>query len=101
MNGWSLESGYRTNAASSFPFRVSGSGVANSLDIILILNKWGDNQLCNDWVQGFKVFLHTPGEVIHNVHNFIVLSLMNQLYISVKPNMMNTSEELRSYSANE
>lgn len=98
MKGWSLETGYVKNVRDVFPFRATNSGIANSLQLFMILNKRSFNSTCNDWVQGFKVLLHTPGEVAQISNYFIQVPLSQQLYVSVRPNMISTSEALRSYS---
>lgn len=98
INGWSLEAGYSSNVSNPFPFKVSGSGVGNTLSLIMQLNKRDFNRTCNEYVQGFKVLLHTPGEVAQISNYFILVPLLDQVFVSVKPNMITTTQALREYT---
>lgn len=55
---------------------------------------------CRGAVQGFKVILHAPAEIPQPSKNFFRVPLNQQVLVSVKPNMVETSIELQNYAPN-
>lgn len=53
--------------------------------------------MCRGPVQGFKILLHTPGEIPQVSKHYIRVPLQQEVLISVKPNMITTSDELKYY----
>lgn len=49
-------------------------------------------------MQGFKVLLHTPGELPRVSKQFFRIPLRQEVVVSVKPNMITTSDGLIDYS---
>lgn len=56
--------------------------------------------MCRGPVQGFKILLHTPGEVPQVSKHYFRVPLLQEVLVSVKPNMITTSEGLMSYEPN-
>ena len=54
--------------------------------------------MCRGPVQGFKILLHTPGEIPRVSKQFFRIPLEQEVVVSVKPNMITTSEGLADYS---
>lgn len=49
---------------------------------------------------GFRVVLHTPGEIPRPSKSFFNLPLEQQTVVSIKPNMIGTSDDLKGYPPN-
>lgn len=100
-SGWDLERGYPAEAtAETYPYRVLSSGTRAGLSVMLPLKEIDLDYICSGPVQGFKIHLHTPGEVPRVSHQYIRVPIDQEVIISVKPTMMTTSEGLRGYNPN-
>lgn len=102
---WNMEAGYTDSQAgesalNSYPNRVLGTGPDNGLNVQLRLNPMELDYLCQGAVQGFKVVLHAPTEIPQPSKNFLRLPLEQEILVSVKPNMVVTTKELRHYPPN-
>lgn len=99
---WSLEDGYDDANADpdTYPFRVFGAGARAGLFALLRLYEQDLEYLCRGPVQGFKILLHTPGEVPQVSKHYFRVPLLQEVLVSVKPNMITTSEGLRHYEPN-
>ncbi|XP_031635398.1 pickpocket protein 28-like [Contarinia nasturtii] len=99
-SGWNIESGYDSNVDESkvYPKRVFGSGMRYMLAFILGISIDDPNQYCNDFSHGFRISLHTPDEFPRLPDEFIFIPVDQDIYISVKPNVITTSKGLRNYS---
>lgn len=95
---WSIESGYAEETIDSYPERVQTAGARAGLFIILPLDTDDMDYVCRGPSQGFKVQLHTPGEIPLLSQQYFRLSVNQELTVSVRPNMITTSEVLRSYA---
>lgn len=96
---WSLEDGYSKEASMSpYPVRVLGAGSRAGLFVLLRLYEYDLDYICRGPVQGFKVILHTPGEVPQVSKQYFRVPLNQEVVVSVKPQMMTTSEGLKYYS---
>ncbi|XP_037032179.1 pickpocket protein 28-like [Bradysia coprophila] len=100
---WNLEDGYDSSIEAysrTYPFRVFGSGTQEG--IYVHLNQFEKNLeiRCRGAVQGFKIALHTPGEVPQVSKHYFRVPLLQEVLVSVKPNMITTSEGLRDYEPN-
>nr|XP_019536370.2 pickpocket protein 28-like [Aedes albopictus]XP_019556891.1 pickpocket protein 28-like [Aedes albopictus] len=96
---WSLETGYREDAdIDTYPVRVLGAGARAGLNILLRLYNYDLDYLCRGPVQGFKVSLHTSGEYPQVSKQYFRVPLHQEVIISVKPEMITTSEGLRHYA---
>lgn len=96
---WSLENGYtKDSSIGSFPVRVLGAGAEAGIYVYLNTNKTDIDYVCGSLGQGYKVHLHTPGEVPQVSKQFFRVPFNQEMIVSVKPNMMTTSEGLRHYA---
>ncbi|XP_065086994.1 pickpocket protein 28-like [Ochlerotatus camptorhynchus] len=96
---WTLESGYRDDAdIDTYPVRVLGAGARAGLNILLRLYEYDLDYICRGPVQGFKVLLHTSGEYPQVSKQYFRVPLHQEVIISVKPEMITTSEGLRDYA---
>ena len=98
---WNSENGYdASNGKDTYPQRVFGSGARVGLFVVLMLFNQDLEYICRGPVQGFKILLHTPGEVPQVSKHYLRIPLEQEVLISVKPNMITTSEGLRHYEPN-
>lgn len=95
---WSLEDGYKNADAETYPRRVLGPGSRAGLNIVLKLTENDLDYICRGPVQGFKILLHTPGEVPRVSKQYFRVPLGQEVVVSVKPNMITTSEGLADYA---
>lgn len=94
---WTLEDGYSTTDSETFPYRVLGPGAKAGLNVVLKLSDFDLDYMCRGPVQGFKILLHTPGEMPRVSQQFFRIPLEQEVVVSVKPNMITTSEGLADY----
>lgn len=100
---WNLEDGYddkNANGVETHPFRVFGAGAKAGLSASLKLPGENLEYFCSGPVQGFKILLHNPGEVPQLSKQYFRVPLQQEVLISVKPNVISTSEGLRYYAPN-
>jgi acid-sensing ion channel, other len=95
---WSLQGGYTSTDAEIYPKRVLGAGSRAGLVVIVSTNVLDYDYTCRGPVQGFKVLLHTPGEMPRVSKHYFRIPMQQEVLISVKPNMMTTSDGLKDYS---
>lgn len=101
VSEWSVERGYPNGASlSTYPERVQTAGARAGINIILPLSIYDKDYMCRGPSQGFKVQLHAPGEIPRLSQKYFRLSLDQEIVISVKPNMITTSEVLKGYEIN-
>lgn len=98
---WNLENGYTANAptdSQTYPYRVAGSGAdGHRLRAWLELSTVNLENLCRGPTQGYKVVLHLPGEIPQVSKYYSLIPLLQEVSVSVKANIMKTSEGLRYY----
>lgn len=97
-DSWTLENGYSTNTPTTYPRRVLGPGARAGLNIVLKLTEPDLDYICRGPVQGFKILLHTPGEIPRVSRQYFRVPLRQEVVVSVKPNMITTSEGLADYA---
>lgn len=98
---WNLDTGYSKEAAHApYPLRVLSAGARAGLSVLLPLYKYDLDYICRGPVQGFKVHLHTPGEMPRVSKQYFRVPLNQEVIAAVKPNMMTTSAGLRAYNPN-
>ncbi|KAL9702139.1 hypothetical protein quinque_005657 [Culex quinquefasciatus] len=96
---WTLENGYREDAAiDTYPLRVLGAGARAGLNILLRLYEYDLDYLCRGPVVGFKVLLHTSSEYPQVSKQYFRVPLQQEVIISVKPQMITTFDGLRDYA---
>ncbi|XP_055840717.1 pickpocket protein 28-like [Episyrphus balteatus] len=97
---WDLENGYNEEALYSleaFPFHAVGSGITESLRIYLKDNYDDEDKKCRAPFQRFKLTVQTPGEEPQVSKNFIDLPFDHEVSLTIKSQIMTTSEGLRHY----
>jgi amiloride-sensitive sodium channel len=97
---WSLEKGYPTADIDILPRRVLGSGAKAGLNIVLGLFETDLEYLCRGPVQGFKILLHTPGEIPRVSKHYFRVPLHQEVLVSVKPQIITTAGNLDQYHYN-
>ena len=95
---WTLEDGYSTKDPETYPRRVLGPGARAGFNIVLKLTEPDLDYLCRGPVQGFKILLHTPGEIPRVSKQYFRVPLRQEVVVSVKPNMITTSSGLLDYA---
>ena len=79
---WNLETGYDTSieiSPETYPYRVFSSGARVGLSVLLRLFQQHLEYICRGPVQGFKVLLHTPGEVPQVSKNYFRVPLEQEV----------------------
>jgi acid-sensing ion channel, other len=94
---WTLQEGYSVSDPATYPRRVLGPGQRAGINIVLKLTDPDLDYICRGPVQGFKVILHTPGEVPRASKQYFRVPLRQEVVVSVKPNMITTSPGLAGY----
>ena len=95
---WTLQRGYTSYDAEIYPHRVLGSGITAGLNLELRVKSSDIDYACKGPVQGFKIALHTSGEMPRMNHVFFQIPLKQQVLIAVKPEVITTSPGLNAYS---
>lgn len=101
-SNWNLESGYEVGDIEPhiYPYRVFGAGTRAGLFVLLRLYENNLEYICRGPVQGFKILLHQPGEMPQVSKQYFRVPLLQEVLVSVNPNMMTTSEGLLDYHPN-
>lgn len=98
VSQWSLETGYQNKSnGKEYPFRVFSARRSAALIVYLQMNEVDLEYGCRGLVPGFKVFLHTPGEIPAMSRRLLRVPLQEDAEISIKPKMITTSDGLRNY----
>lgn len=88
---------YKQGVVSPFPYRVFSA--SEGLEVTLSLDERDIDYLCGGPVQGFKILLHTPGEAPQLSKYYYRVPLNHEVLISVRPNIMTNSDEIKTYDA--
>lgn len=98
---WNIENGFALNIDENeiYPHRVFDCGLHDSLIAILNILLDDAGNFCSQLAQGFRLSLHSPDELPKLPDEFIFIPPEQDVYISVKPQMITTSKGLRYYSA--
>ncbi|XP_037040054.1 pickpocket protein 28-like [Bradysia coprophila] len=99
---WNLESGYNNNveiySPTTYPYRVAGSGAdGDKLRLWLELTASSRENWCHGPAHGYKIVLHVPGEIPQVAKHFFLIPPLQDVSVSVKVNIIKTSEGLRHY----
>lgn len=96
---WNMEDGYDSNAnnSNSYPFRVFSVGYDGMVNIALQTFVNDFDSLCMAPAQGFLIAFHSPDQFPRIPSDFITIPFNQVAFISIKPNMITTSDGLRSY----
>lgn len=102
VSHWSFEDGYDEKADDeAYPIRVFNARHEAALVIFLRLHEKDLEYLCRGSIQGFKVILHTPGQILKTLRHTFRVPLSDAAEIWITPKLITTSDELRSYAPNE
>lgn len=96
---WNLEQGYKNNIElDAYPYRVAGSGAdGDRLTAWLELSAINLDNYCRGPIQGYTIVFHLPGEIPQVSKYYFVIPLLQEVSVSVKANIIKTSEGLRHY----
>lgn len=89
--------GYRNMSIYAYPYRIMGSGETASLKLKLKMKRQDVNYACKGAANGYRLTLHTPGELPRPSLHFYRIPFDTETLISIKPRGMTTSNNLRSY----
>ncbi|XP_055844560.1 pickpocket protein 28-like isoform X2 [Episyrphus balteatus] len=99
---WDLENGYDPKAnEDAFPYRVLDAGDVQSLVATLADRIEDKQEICRNYVQGFKILFHTPGDDVQILSkNYVSVPLDQSVSITITPKVV-TSDDLRHYTPEE
>lgn len=107
VTNWNAEDGYSNNNDNDtdrsyledYPHRIFGAGHRTGLTASLHSYEQNGDKMCNN-LMGFKILVHSPADVPRLTQNFLLVPFNQEMLVAVKPNMISTSEGLRSYDPN-
>ncbi|ALC43319.1 CG8546 [Drosophila busckii] len=95
---WNVEDGYSISAnTETYPNRVLGPGAKAGLYLFLGGLEVDFDDMCRGPVQGFKILLHTPGEVAQVTRQYFRIPFDQEVLISIRPKIITTSDGLKYY----
>lgn len=98
VSNWISETGYKSEwCGNDYPIRVFNARQDAALGIETRLSVKDLEYLCRGSIQGFKVFLSAPGESFKMSRDFYRVPLSENANIFIKPRLITTSKDLRSY----
>lgn len=98
---WNMENGYNNsnkNHRNAYPYRAISAGKRAGIFVVVRRNVTDLEYLCRGPVQDFKFLLHTPGEMPRISEHFYRLPLGEEVLMSIEPQMITTSDDLRHYT---
>ncbi|XP_050294515.1 pickpocket protein 28-like isoform X2 [Anthonomus grandis grandis] len=97
-DGWNLENGYPPGASlETYPRRALSAGFNSGFLLLLRAYETDLDFICRGPVQGFKILLHNPAETPRVSLQYFRAPLNQEVVVAIKPDMMTTSENLKSY----
>ena len=99
---WDLENGYDPKSnEDAFPYRALDAGDMQSLVVTLADRIEDKQEICRNYVQGFKILFHTPGDDVQVLaKNYVSVPLDQSVSIAITPKVV-TSDDLRHYTPEE
>lgn len=94
---WSLKYGYEHEVPDVYPLRAYDGGEVSGFQAMLKIKKSDLDYACRGPYTGFKISIHLPMEMPQVTKRSMSLSLSRHMRISVKANVIRTSEILRKY----
>lgn len=94
---WTLEQGYSNDELDVYPRRAIGTGLRSGLTLLLGVPRRDLEYICAGAVQGFKVAVHSPGEVARVSDQNFRVPMRQEMVVTVTPNMIKTAEGLTTY----
>lgn len=102
---WSLRHGYAPSASTTpqntFPYRSLAAGARNGMFAVLSTLRQNLEYICRGPVQGFKVALHTPGDVPQPSQHYFRVPLGQEVLVAVKPTLRTITDGLLHYAPHE
>lgn len=99
VTNWSLENGYTNeNREDAYPMRLFKTGKNTGLTLWLAVRNFDFQSRCTGTDEGFKITLSMPGEAGQMSKHVYHLPLAESATISVKSQIITTSEGLRNYN---
>ncbi|CAG9767257.1 unnamed protein product [Ceutorhynchus assimilis] len=96
--GWNLEKGYPKDAPiNTYPRRAMSAGFSSGFLLLMRAYRQDLDFICRGPVQGFKILLHNPAETPRVGMQYFRAPLNQEVVVAVKPDMMTTSDGLKSY----
>jgi acid-sensing ion channel, other len=92
--GWTMDEGYQ-NLSISYPYRSFSAYYKLAMTFLMTLSHSSDPSCSKN--HGFKVVLHSPGELPSFANGFISLPAEKSLTVVIKPQVIRTSDVLRTY----
>lgn len=101
VSNWNAEHGYVLNSNETivYPHRVFSSGLRDMFMTILGIELDPASEYCSELSQGFRLSIHMPDQLPQLPDDFIYVGIEQEVYITVKPYVIATSNGLRKYSA--
>ncbi|KAF5291401.1 hypothetical protein FQR65_LT01711 [Abscondita terminalis] len=93
---WNTENGY-ADFSQTYPRRTSTIGTNGGFQIILKSIIKDASYNCGDTLKGFKVMIHNPSEIARFHQHYFWLPLDQLVSVAIKPNMITTYADLKSY----
>lgn len=102
VSNWSLERGYKPGPNQNvYPMRVFSAKQSTALVVFLRLYDHDLEYVCRSLVPGFKIFLHTPGEVPAMSRKSYRVPAFEEAELTINPTFISTAHGLRSYKPNQ
>lgn len=99
---WNLEHGYKNGSNEfTYPLRVFSAKQSMALVVFLRLFDHDLEYVCRSLVPGFKIYLHTPGEVPAMSRKSYRVPAFEEAELSIQPTYITTAPGLHSYSPNQ
>lgn len=99
LKNWSWDAGYaKASNKHEYPIRTFESGRNAALEFLLTAHK-EETIYCKDY-RGFTMILKTPGENMEFYNNYFQVPLSQNAQIPIEPQLIVTSNALRSYNPN-
>lgn len=102
VSHWNIDNGYDEGINNgNYPFRMYNAKKGAGLSVALALFERDLEYICRGPIQGFKLILSTPGDVIQMTRQFFRVPLAEMVEISIRPKLITTSDDLRTYSSDQ
>ncbi|XP_017835475.1 pickpocket protein 28 [Drosophila busckii] len=96
---WSLDEGFVNQSSNSYPQRTVISSARNGFFAFLQGMEHNYDYDCRRFKQGYKVFLNSPESVPLTSGNYILVPHGNEVIVSVLPNYVVSTDNLREISS--
>ncbi|RZB40383.1 ASC domain containing protein [Asbolus verrucosus] len=99
-DNYCYDAGYADNAGIyTYPRRALVSGADNSLDITLFHNPNDTDYICSQFLEGFRVMIHSPLDMPRLSKHYFRVPLDRAVVVAIQPNLIATSDSIKKYSS--